>query len=293
MGRLKMDCSQVQERLSAWYDGELRPEERELFVSHFRECEACAGAEGHLRVLSALAKEIPIPDPPARLWAELERKLHRAPSTTEPGEVVGSAQGARPHRVTLLMRLASLAALLLIAVGTALWAHRLKDQQAPNQRLPALAVDLDRYLDEFQRNPGEAPRVLIARYHGESVPPEEVAKSVRFRSIAPHRLPDGFALDGTYLLKMECCTGVQTIYKRKGSEVLAILQHTTDQPVWLGNRPVLVARVHGKPTRIAQADGRLAATWQEDGTYVSLVGVQDMHELVRLMSYFEQHRQGR
>ena len=90
-----------------------------------------------------------------------------------------------------------------------------------------------------------------------------------------------------FLLKMECCTGMQSVYKRKGSEIIAILQHTTDQPVWFGDRAVVVAKVHGKPTRIVQMDDRLAATWQSNGTYVTLVGVGDMAELTRFMRYLE------
>jgi len=288
-----MHCSQVQERLSAWYDGEVRPEERELFASHIETCEACAAVAGDLEKLSALAKSFPIPDPPPELWAGLEHKLDGVPATVGHDEAAGSPEGTRPRRASVVVQLVSLAALLLLAVGTGLWTHRLKNEQASRQRPPKLAVDLDRYLDEFERNPREALSVLIARYQGEAVDPEQAARSVRFHSIAPDRLPEGFSLDGTYLLKMECCTGVQTVYKRKGSEVLAILQHTTDQPVWFGDRPVLVAQVHGRPTRIAQLDGRLAATWEEDGSYVSLVGIQDMHELVRLTASFNQHRQGR
>ena len=115
---------------------------------------------------------------------------------------------------------------------------------------------------------------------------DEALKTVRY-PIAAGQLPPGFSLDAVYLLKMECCTGVQCVYKRRGSEVLAILQHTIDQPVWYGKRKVEIAQVHGKPTKIVRIDGRLAATWRSNGTYVSLIGAQNMSELGELIASLE------
>lgn len=60
-----------------------------------------------------------------------------------------------------------------------------------------------------------------------------------------------------------------------------------DQPVWYGRRYVELAEVNGKQTQIVRVDGRLAATWQVDGTYVSLVGAHDMQELRQMITYLD------
>jgi len=268
-----MDCPRIQERLSAYFDGELPSGEQSAVAEHIEDCPQCGRYEEDLRKLSTLSRQTTTPDPPADFWVELERRLdvdHRTPT--------------KLRRLPLWAKGATLAALILIAVGTGLWSRRF---QSPNDAPPQMAVDLDSYLNDFQRDPQKAPNILIARYNGHAVSLDEVAKEVRYRPVASGQLPEGFSLDAVYLLKMECCTGVQSVYKRKGSEIVAILQHTIDQPVWFGDRAVLVAKVHGKPTRIVQVDGRLAATWQLNGTYVSMIGIEDMTELTRFIGYLE------
>jgi hypothetical protein len=50
--------------------------------------------------------------------------------------------------------------------------------------------------------------------------------------------------------------------------------------------------MNGKPTQVVQGDGRLAASWQVNGTAVSLIGPRDMAELVRLMAHVDQRMTG-
>ena len=269
-----MNCSEVQELLSAYYDGELPCSQQTVLSEHLRQCAQCNRSIETFREVSGLLGQITSREPPAALWVGLESKMDSVMARPEAGSFYGQR----------LLKLATLAALLLIAVTTWMYAHGLKRAA---RILPALAVDLDYYLDEFQLDPTQSPQVFLARYDGQSVPAEEATKHVEFRPVTADRLPDGFSLQAVYLLKMECCTGLESVYKRKGSEVLAILQHTTDQPVWLGNRAVVTAEIHGKPTRIVQVDGSLAATWRAGGTYVSLIGVQNIEELTSLITYIE------
>lgn len=268
-----MNCSQAQELLSPYYDGELTADERETVGRHLRDCAQCSVDLTNFQKLSALAAQTCVPEPPTELWTRLEVQLE---------EIIDRPTVTKVSRRTM-MQFAALAVLLLVAIGTGLWAHWLRtESNVP----PELAIDLDGFLDDFRRDPQRAAKIFVARYDGREAGLDEALKTVRY-PIAASQLPPGFSLDAVYLLKMECCTGIQTVYKRKGSQVLAILQHTIDQPVWYGNRTVEIAQVHGKPTRIVRVNGHLAATWQANGTYVTVIGARNMAELTNLIIYLE------
>ncbi|MCH7725730.1 MAG: anti-sigma factor [Planctomycetes bacterium] len=278
-----MDCQRIQILLSAFQDAELTGDDRRLVDKHLHDCAVCTAELAELNNLRELVRSWPEPQPPRELWDRIESAVHPSPSVRH----------AAPRRKVVWAQLATVAALLLIAVGTGLWARWLQEQPNDQPRLadtdqpPRLAVDLDEYLDTYQRDPQHAPHLFIARYNGQAVNLDETADQVNYRPIATDRLPEGFSLDRVYLLKMECCTGVQTVYRRKGSDLLAILQHTVEQPVWYGNRRVEIVQVNGKPTQIVRINGQLAATWQADGTYVSLIGARDMTELTEMIVYLD------
>ncbi len=280
-----MDCQRIRDLLAAFQDAELADDDRRSVEEHLGECAACTAELAELDGLREIVRSCPEPQPPAELWDRIERAVHASTSVRQPR--------VEPRRRLIWAQWATVAALLLVTVVTGLWARWQQEQSAERPPLasvdkpPHMAVDLDEYLNAFQHDPQHAPHLFIARYNGQAVDLNETADKVNYRPIATSSLPDGFSLDRVYLLKMECCTGVQTVYRRKGADVLAILQHTVDQPVWYGRRRVEIAEVNGKPTQIVRMNGRLAATWQADGTYVSLVGAHDMHELTQMITHLD------
>jgi anti-sigma factor RsiW len=76
-----MKCSEVQERLSAFQDGELKPQERERISEHLESCPACrerhAGMEKVWQALEDF-KEIP-PEP--GFYGQLVKKINESNET--------------------------------------------------------------------------------------------------------------------------------------------------------------------------------------------------------------------
>jgi hypothetical protein len=140
-------------------------------------------------------------------------------------------------------------------------------------------VDLGPYLD--RREEARA---------GQAMPPDEAARRVDFRVLSAAALPEGYCLQGCCLCR-GACDRVECTYCRGGDRVLVILC-APGQPVEFGGRPVLRAQVNGKPAQVVQGEGRLAASWQVNGTAVSLIGPRDLAELVRLMAEVDQRLGG-
>jgi len=66
-----MTCDRIEELLTAYADGELRPEEREAVERHIRACPACAGLLASLRAADSALARFPEVEPPAALREKL------------------------------------------------------------------------------------------------------------------------------------------------------------------------------------------------------------------------------
>ena len=76
-----MDCPEVKELLSAYYDDELTSGQRTAVAEHLACCDECAHELEGFRRLSALAERLAQPEPPARIWQQLEAQLDAASGT--------------------------------------------------------------------------------------------------------------------------------------------------------------------------------------------------------------------
>ena len=72
--------------------------------------------------------------------------------------------------------------------------------------------------------------------------------------------------------------------------MLCVFEHDSDQPVWFGDRPTSSKMFSGKPTRLVQVDGCLAATWQQERRHITVIGAKDVDEVTRLVAHFERQR---
>jgi hypothetical protein len=245
-------------------------------AQHLEGCLECTRRLAELRELSRMTGEMPNPVVPAGNWPQLESKLF--------AEVL--RQRALPAHLIRRRRIwigLATAAVVVVAASTAVFVWLEHGEHEHGH----VAVNFGRYLDEFERNPDAAQQVLLANYEGQAVSYDEAATKVRYLPVTPERLPNGLLRKAVYLLRMPCCTCVQTIYQGTNGEKLAVFEHVDDQPGWFGARPTIHTRCNGMPTSLVQVDGRLAASWKHQGRFVTVVGARDVEqvgELVALLS---------
>jgi hypothetical protein len=271
-----MDCSSARQHLSAFHDGELPPDIQAAVAKHLDGCAECARRRAEFQEVSQTAAELPTPRVPADIWPQIETTL----AIKVPRQ--------RAVLVNLILRrrawigLAT-AALVVIAASTAaiVWLRQAEDGHKH------IAVNFARYLDEFERNPDAAQRVLLSSYEGRAVSYDEAVSTVRYQPVTPEQLPTGLSRETIYLLRMPCCTCVQAIYQGADGEQLAVFEHVDDQPVWFGNRPTIKTRCNGMSTSLVQVDDCLAASWKRQGRYVTVIGARDVEQVSELMAYLD------
>ena len=91
-----MDCNSIKPLISAYYDGDVTPEERALVERHLARCEGCSRALAEYRVIGGDLRALSVPAPPVGL----RRDVWRAIEAQERRGLFGSpAPAPRPRAV--------------------------------------------------------------------------------------------------------------------------------------------------------------------------------------------------
>ncbi|MEO8498748.1 MAG: zf-HC2 domain-containing protein [Planctomycetota bacterium] len=281
-----MDCSEVKELLSAYYDDELSSDKRTAVANHLAGCDDCVHELEIFRNLSALADGLTHPEPPAHIWQQIEKEL-------------GSEQQNRSERPRIFEWLGwtkqpavrfglAIAAAILIAIGW--FGYTTWFEHDPDHQLAAVFGE---YLDEFRRDPVAAQKILLANYEGQAVTVEQAVRTVGYRPAVADGLPDGYTVGETYVMKMPCCTCVQCLCQSSDGTTIAIFEHDDKEADWFGDRPQTEAICDGTRCSLVELDDRIAATWQRGKRHMTLVGVKDKAEVERLVAWFDDRRRTR
>lgn len=270
-----MNCSAVQHNLSAYHDDELSPDLRAAVEEHLHTCHDCTARLMAFRELSRVAADLNDPTAPSGMWEELQTKLQRQARRGEPSR-------SRTSTTRSVRRRLATAALVLLAISAALGIWRYQSSEQRQMR-----VVFGAFLDQFPRDPIAAQRAIVTRYDGQAVTLDEATRKLRYRPALPTSV-NALRLEKMYVLRMPCCTCVETIYKYADGETLAVFEHHDEDPGWFSNRPSIRARCCGKPTSIVQVDNRLAATWKNQNRYLTVVGARDVEQVASLIAGFQQ-----
>jgi len=148
------------------------------------------------------------------------------------------------------------------------------------------------YLEEFSEHPDVAQQTLLAKYDGRPMTLTEATNVLGYEPVAAKRLPPGYFVDKTYLLKMPCCTCAQIVCKNKAGQSIAIFEHAIDQPIWFGDRPAEKCLCHEVPTSVRRVGNQLAATWKEGERHITIIGATDLDEVTEFVAYFKGSNSG-
>ena len=277
-----MKCSEAQDVLSAYHDGELPEAMRVRVAKHLHRCPDCAQELRGFKKLSHLASGLGTPAAPSHLWSRLEEALDRSADAESLATKSGAAAG---RRIFEFPRLAGFAATVLVAIGIGWFIFQGGGRSHNHQHFTA---DFGHYLVEFRRDPQAAQQFLLAKYENQPVVPEEAIHRVGYRPAVADGLPPEYTLDSTHVMKMPCCTCVQTLCRRPDGSALAVFEHNDDDPRWFGDRPAITASCNGERCCLVELDGRLAASWKRGDRYITLVGVRDLTEVNQMVAWFNE-----
>lgn len=258
-----MDCGQIKELLGRFHDGELDAVEAQVVSEHVADCAYCNAELAALKRLTRLIKETRPADPPISTWRQVLERLSPFARTDR-------------KRQTLLGRF-SRAAAILVMVGLGAWGAVAWWNSTGDLAFGAVQpVDLEPYLNQGR-----------AALTGPALSVAEIKRQVDFKVFTALELPHGYQLKDCSLECKNQCKVVRYRYERD-DDVLLLLQFKCCHPVQHGKRQVFTTRVNGKIAQIVQCGNRITASWRANGTAVSLIGPEDMCELVQLMTFVDE-----
>lgn len=278
-----MNCSQVQNLLSAYYDGELAGDLQTRVARHLGECTACAQQLTGFEKLTALAGALPTPAPPESIWRQLNEQLDEQRANQSP-----------EHRSRLsfpIPRILTLVATVLIAAGIGWFGYQAWFAPTHDEQFVA---EFGRYLELFGRDPEAAEQFLLAKYEGQAVNVQEAAdieqavERLGYRPVVADGLPQGYSIESTTVMDMPCCTCVNCRCKRSDGSTIAIFEHNDEEADWFGERPVISANCSGRRCRLVELDGRIAATWRRGQRMVTVIGLKDVTEVNTLVAWLDE-----
>jgi anti-sigma factor RsiW len=154
------DCD-MNSMLSAYYDGELSPQEQQRVQMHLHYCHECAAELERMRVLSAALSALAIPEPSVDFVGRLQEQGARVEQTvlvrfarrlTAVAAAVLMLAMARFNVVNFMNGDSSQSTGRQTSIGLSAWERAAIDPQpgAPAAANPVVAsIDLDTQFDEF------------------------------------------------------------------------------------------------------------------------------------------------
>jgi anti-sigma factor RsiW len=272
-----MNCLEVQELLSAYYDGELADDRRSSVDEHLTRCSECARELAGFEKLAAMANTLGTPVPPEHIWSQLEQQLDN--ESTDPQPVVATNEQLRSLSFPA-PRLFALAASVLVAVGVGWitytsWFESESDHHDDHDRF---AVDLRHYLEEFSHDPDAAQQILLTNYNNHLVGPEQAIKRVGYRPAVAVGLPEGYALESTHVMKTPCCTCLHSICTRRDGSKLAIFEHDDEC-------------CDDEQCCLINLDDPIAVAWKRGTRRIMLIGVRDSDEVEQMVAQLDWKKQ--
>ena len=264
-----MTCAECESLLDLFADGELAPERKQALSDHLAGCSQCAEKLAGIRALGDAVRQLPVPVVTADLWERIAKDLGTP----------AIAGKVRPKRTADWLRVASVAALVLIAVYTG-W---LAFGPGPRRNHQPEVVDLSPMLEKgipVNFNAGDEFKFVAA-------PLDQAKQQVTFRVFDQPQLTEGYTAQQC---RVGCCGPraiVQTEYRRDQDHCV-MFQYPRDLPVSFGVAATEQAKVGNKSVNLVQGKACWAASWQVNGTGITIVGPRDRDELLRMVAKVDQ-----
>ncbi|MFT5303668.1 MAG: anti-sigma factor RsiW [Mariniblastus sp.] len=271
-----MNCSEIQNLISAYYDDELSAELGANVDAHLQNCSSCAAELAGFKHLSSLAAGLGTPVAPTAIWSAVAQELDK----NQPEQRV-VARSVSMSRHALFKYAAALAATVLIGfVGFQLFFHGDHNHEGMTKAMEQVASDLDA---------DGATTLLLNKFGGSEVSANEAIRQVGYQPIASRGLPAGYSVEGMQVLNMPCCKCTQTACKRPDNTRFFIYEHDNEDTGWFEHQIKRQSECCGKTCQIVELNSRLAVTWQKGNRHITLLGVRDEEEIELLVSRFEEN----
>ena len=269
-----MDCLAAKNHLSDYCDDELTVDRAALVRAHIDECADCRQELAAFERMGALVASVEVPVTSNRLWARILILLEGA---SRPNRAFTPGRTGIPFRASAVV----VAACLLLGLG--IWRYGHWSGQGHDDHAE-MAVNLGEMISGFASDPVAAVDRLSTHYQGIEVSLETAESLLGYRPAIGNRLPTGYQLTSTRVLKMPCCTCSVSICTRQDGSTFVVFEHNEEQPLWFGDAPSISAKCGGRECSVVEMPEQLAVTWKSGLRQLTAIGVEGLEEVAILIA---------
>ncbi len=271
-----MNCADIKDLLSAYYDNELVGESRITVRAHLEQCEDCAIELSAFRNLSSLARSLNNTDAPDPDWSAVERAINQEtlPRATPASTRKYDKVNFRPIRTIAV----SLAVFVCVFGFYLYWTS---NNQHDHFEMQVAMETVVRQIDSDQ-----VTNLLLNKFGGSEVSTDDAFNEVGYRPLVERGLPEGYQVASVQVLTMPCCKCIQTICRRKDNSKLFIYEHTEEDTGWFEDRPSEQVTVDGEVFDVIKIGDLIVATCKKDKRHVTYLGLRSADELTQIAQEF-------
>ncbi len=285
-----MNCQNVCEQLSAYFDRELDDNATARIRLHLTQCKTCNECLNEYQQLKNLTLSLSEPAFCLSNWEIIARRLDR-----QAGLSALHSMPRRENRSLIVGALFALAASLLVMLG--FFAKKTSMIEGTTQANVA-SIDFKSLIDLFQKDPTLALSNLSDQFSSEEISIEK-AESRFGRPVFAKTLMDSDAqLVSTRMLTFpfckcpqgQCtcrsggCECVACVCQRPDGSTYLVLEHCNAQGVTFGDLPVQIVNRGNHQLQQVTVDGLKTVSWEGNGGRLTAIGLKSEHEIDTLLA---------
>jgi hypothetical protein len=178
----KHDCDQMCERLAAYIEGDLSPDERAAADQHLAECATCAEALVELRGIAGEAAQLPLLTPSRDLWAGIESRISTPVTRLDAARTAVRRAPRRPWQFAI-----AAGALIAVTAGTT---YLLTAHPAATGARPVSVATTTAQPQESLHTIAPAPVPAPVQQSAAPVAPATVSLAARRKNLSATRVYD-------------------------------------------------------------------------------------------------------
>lgn len=264
-----MNCDKVRQLLSAFHDGELPASKIPEVERHLTSCADCREALASVDRVGQIARKLLDNSRVVDLWPNIASQLNEEVSPRR-----SLVKDWFTRRVLAVVAVASVA---VVGVGIVTW----RDQIVPTADQRTARI-LDRYLEEFVVSPLQAQKLLDREFPYTTVEQAENSNFAKTSMIGLRATLPGLTRVAMHVRNLPCCDCVQGLYQRADGSYITVFEH--EMPVtWDTKRQGREVQCGDCVCRLRQLDSRIAASWEHDDRYFTVIGANGEEELKQIV----------
>lgn len=297
-----MNCQQVCNQLSSYFDGELEAESHAEIQQHIRQCSSCSCELTSYQGLRELF-QLPVSDASLAALPSWESIAARLAQSDEAAPSLAASMGNHWKVAAGIMCAIAASVVLFANLRGTLQHESASHDHSTVERANAATMNLQPVLDLFAQSPELAVAMLKDKFATESLTISELDSSFGRPTLvgslaSTDSLPSNAKVVSSQLMSFPFCNCPQgactcgpngcncaaCVCQRPDGSTYLVLEHCRAQDISFGDLPTQVVNRGNLRLQQATSNGTQAISWERESGRMTVIGLRNVTEIGALLA---------